>query len=514
MKSKLAKLYLLATNVLVVVSFNYAIANGNQTCKTAVGESSIKLDWVQRMARRRLPLRQQVINDAVQAGTTAAITKNQKVVANHDTHYTKKVTRGVITDQKRSGNCWIFAGTNMLRAQMLKDKSVFSGFDFSQAYLYFFSQLEGANNHLEHIIGLSKKKRLSEKKLRKELRPFVVDGGFYSDFIYLVQKYGLIPKSAMPDTANIENTALLRKHLNDYLLQMSDKLWSRVEELRGNENHVARHTEKQAQDIKLPVNIRLLTDQEVVELRQLKNDILEGVWKILETHLGKPPTTFTFKMPKSSEGTNKVKIHKFTPQEFAQDVANFKVDDFVVITNLANRSQNQLYLKSGVLGDYKNSRPMKFLNLTADRMRELTVNTIDSDIPVYFIGDFGKGIDGTTGIMHPSLKVTNGIYNFSRSQRPPVFSKEQEFYYRMTYGSHAVAIDGYDRPSHIRSPIKYRVQNSWGKKSGDKGTYHMYREWFDQYVYFIVVPKSELSEAEVSLWEGRAKKIRDDESYY
>ena len=48
----------------------------------------------------------------------------------------------------------------------------------------------------------------------------------------------------------------------------------------------------------------------------------------------------------------------------------------------------------------------------------------------------------------------------------------------------AVHLDGNGRPT------RYKVENSWGEASGEKGWYMMTADWFKENVFQVVVPRS------------------------
>jgi bleomycin hydrolase len=64
---------------------------------------------------------------------------------------------------------------------------------------------------------------------------------------------------------------------------------------------------------------------------------------------------------------------------------------------------------------------------------------------------------------------------------------------RLNYGhsqmTHAMVFTGVDLDEKER-PRKWRVENSWGDKGGDKGFMVMTDPWFDEYTYEVVVERS------------------------
>ena len=66
---------------------------------------------------------------------------------------------------------------------------------------------------------------------------------------------------------------------------------------------------------------------------------------------------------------------------------------------------------------------------------------------------------------------------------------------RLEYGdslmTHAMLLTGVDIKNG--KSLKWRVENSWGDKIGDKGYHLMSDKWFDEYLYEIVIDKKYLS---------------------
>jgi len=57
-----------------------------------------------------------------------------------------------VTNQKKSGRCWMFAGLNLLRVGAAAKLGV-KDFEFSQSYLQFWDRLEKADFWLEPVLA-------------------------------------------------------------------------------------------------------------------------------------------------------------------------------------------------------------------------------------------------------------------------------------------------------------------------------------------------------------------------
>ena len=67
---------------------------------------------------------------------------------------------------------------------------------------------------------------------------------------------------------------------------------------------------------------------------------------------------------------------------------------------------------------------------------------------------------------------------------------------RLRYGesamTHAMTITGVDLDEENGEALKWRIENSWGDESGDKGYLFMTDKWFDEFTYQVVIQKDEL----------------------
>lgn len=56
-------------------------------------------------------------------------------------------------------------------------------------------------------------------------------------------------------------------------------------------------------------------------------------------------------------------------------------------------------------------------------------------------------------------------------------------------------------------PVKWRIENSWGEDSGDKGYLCMTDEWFDEFTYQVVIRKDELEEDILAILKQEPKSL-------
>lgn len=67
--------------------------------------------------------------------------------------------------------------------------------------------------------------------------------------------------------------------------------------------------------------------------------------------------------------------------------------------------------------------------------------------------------------------------------------------------THAMVLTGVDLDADGK-PIKWKIENSWGDKVGQKGYFVASDAWMDEYTYQIVVRKDFLTAEELAAYEA------------
>ena len=116
--------------------------------------------------------------------------------------------------------------------------------------------------------------------------------------------------------------------------------------------------------------------------------------------------------------------------------------------------------------------------------------------PVWFGCDVGKMLERDLGILDMELFDYASVYGFSYRA-----DKAERVEYGHSMMTHAMVFTGVDLDADDR-PRKWRVENSWGDKIGDKGFLVMSDRWFDEYMYEVVVDKRFVPAALLPLLEA------------
>ena len=101
---------------------------------------------------------------------------------------------------------------------------------------------------------------------------------------------------------------------------------------------------------------------------------------------------------------------------------------------------------------------------------------------MYFSCDVGKFLDRQRGV----LDVNNFDYG-SLLGTSFGMDKEERVRTHASGSSHAMTLIAVDLRDG--KPVKWMVENSWGAASGYKGNMIMTDEWFDEYMFRLVVEK-------------------------
>ncbi len=369
-----------------------------------------------------------------------------------------------VTNQKASGRCWGFAGLNLMRIQ-LADKYNIKEFEFSQNYFMFCDKLEKSNYFLENIIKTLDEKYDSRIMMYLLDSP-VEDGGQWDMFVNLIEKYGVMPQSVMPESFQSSSSRMMNRFITRKLREFAYQL---------------RKNYKKGKTID--------------ELREMKESMLSTIYSMLCICLGDPPKQFDWQIIDKRK-----KFHRFknlNPLEFYKQHVDIKLKDKVCLINapMSNKNMNELYTVN-FLGNVVDGEIIKYANVDIEVMKKAAIKSIENNEAVWFGCDVGKMFHRTLGVMDIDLYDYESIFetNFQ-------MDKSKRLEYGDSLMTHAMLFTGVDLKGG--KSIKWRVENSWGTKGGNKGYYLMTDTWFDEYNYEVVVDKKYLPEKIVKLFSKK-----------
>jgi bleomycin hydrolase len=392
--------------------------------------------------------------NAVTENGIAAVALSRKEVDRINYTFSHMIESPEATNQEQSGRCWLFSGLSLLSFEAMKKLNV-ETFELSEVYQMFWDKLEKANYFLECIIE-TRNEPLNSRMVQALLADPLSDGGQWDMFVNLVDKYGVVPKSSMPETDSSGNSdpmnTLLVAKLREYAKTLRDLFAKGVS---------------------------------VKELRKTKCDSLEEFYRMLTIHLGKPPSSFCWEWQDKQKAFHK--HGNITPKEFYKKYVGLDLDDLVCLINAPtdDKPYNRLYTVQ-YLGNVIEGRPVRYLNVDMPTLKKAAVESIKDNHAVWFGCDVGQMLETEMGAMDLNVYDYELVYGTDFK-----LDKAGRLDYRNSEMTHAMVLTGVDLDDKGK-PTKWRVENSWGAKIGDRGYMCMMDEWFDQYLYEITVRKKYL----------------------
>lgn len=391
---------------------------------------------------------------------------SRAVITGTDHTFSHRLDDWSVTNQKRSGRCWMFAGQNLLRVGAMKRMNL-ADFEFSQNHTLFWDKLERANYFLESIIDLAGRDA-DDRLVAYLLGHPLDDGGQWNMFVAVVRKHGLVPKATMPETESSSNTGAMNGVLRAVLRQGAKTL-----------RDMAVKMEPAGQQAAL------------VALRRAKHEILDTVHRILCIHLGTPPEHVQWQWNDKDGAFHR--DTRRTPQEFAAKYVDLPLEDYVCLVHdprPANPPGRTYTIDH--LGNVVGGQPVKYLNVDIALMKRIAMQTILDGEPVWMGCDVGQMMRRDLGVWDARLFDYEGVYDTKLT-----LEKADRLVYHQTRMTHAMLFTGVDviDTGEGPRPRRWRVENSWGDQSGRKGFYVMNDSWFDQYVFEIAARKRYLPKA-------------------
>ena len=332
-----------------------------------------------------------------------------------------------VTDQAESGRCWYFATANVLRGEQT----------FSVVYPYFWDMMEKANLFLVNVWehrGEAVDSRCNTALFR---RP-TWDGGHFAGALHLIDKYGIVPSSAMPETATSADTAPLlrevRKLLRSYGMQM-----------------------------------RCTTEPEA-----LRRAALEDVCRILVRTLGVPPAEFCI------DGKT------WTPAAYRDAVLpeGWK-DAYVMLMNDPRLPYHKMYRVEG--SRYAtDGEDWTFLNLPCEELEAIGIASLKAGERFYFTCDTNQEGLPEEGVYDRKLFPLDSLLGVRAGM-----SKSDAFDSRDIASAHAMAMTGFKQAGgEVR---KWVAENSFGTARGAEGYVEIAPDWLRAYLFRMAVRKDFLT---------------------
>jgi len=388
-----------------------------------------------------------VIHNALAAGDVSALATNHANQGEMDTYFNYSVNSKGITDQKGSGRCWMFTGLNVLRAQMMRQYKLQQPMEFSEVYLFFYDQLEKANLFLQAVID-TRSKSMDDKTVEWLFKNPLSDGGTFTGVADLTAKYGVVPASVMPETYASNNTSRFTSLVKRKLREDG---------------------------------IRLRNADKGADLQAMKEQMLAEVYHMLALGFGEPVKEFKW-APKDKDGKLLSEPKNYTPQEFYKKfLGNDLQNDYIMLMNDPTREYWRTYEIEYDRHTY-DGHNWRYLNLPLDDIKEMAIASIQDSTMMYFSCDVGKELDRTRGLLDLNNFDYGSIFGVTFGM-----NKEERIRTFDSGSSHAMTLMAVRIED--KKPVMWKVENSWGASSGYQGHLIMTDEWFNEYMFRLVIHK-------------------------
>ncbi len=397
-----------------------------------------------------------VMQRAVTKNGIYATSENNVLSATNTTVFSDEIETGSVTDQKQSGRCWLFAELNVIRHQIAKDAKL-DDIELSQSYSYFWDKLEKSNSFFEKMIEFADQP-LDDRWVARFFEWPQGDGGWWEYAVSVIEKYGVVPQTIMPESISTSESHQLNALLDRRLRKGGLELRKLVAEKKSD-----------------------------ADIQKAKEEMLSDVYRLLTIAIGTPPQHFDFVYKDKDK-----KYHRdagLTPVTFLKKYYKKSFDDYVVVLN--DPSPSKTYLQTYQFqhgGNVVDGLEVKWLNLDMEAIKDLTFQQIKKGESVWFGCDIFTDVN-KKGFMSLDTYDFNGTIGVDFS-----LNKAERLESRDSSVNHAVTITGVDVVDG--KPAQWKVENSWGDERGAKGYYTMSNDWFDKNGYVVVIRKDLLSEAQ------------------
>ena len=395
--------------------------------------------------------------NAVSANAIDDLAKNRQHAGAIDTYFSVETPAQSITDQQSSGRCWMFSGFNVLRSNYVAQHGDSLQLELSQAYLFFYDQLEKANLMLQGIIDTGKKP-MDDQRVQFFFHYPLSDGGTFCGVADLAEKYGLVPKEAMPETFSSDNTSKARQLLNSKLREYGLQLREMVEK-----------------------------DKSQASMNKAKVRMLAQIYRMLEMTIGTPPQKFSYAF-KTKGGKAVGKAKTYTPQEFYQEVVGGPLNGtFIMAMNDPRRPYYKTYEVEYDRHTY-DGHNWRYVNLPMDDIEQMAIASLKDGRKLYSSYDVGKQLDRKRG--YADLEnfdygaLFGTTFGMDKAQRISTFDSGS---------THAMTLTAVDLDAKGKA-TKWKVENSWGADWGQKGCLIMTDRWLREYMFRLVVDKKYVPE--------------------
>ena len=405
------------------------------------------------------------------------LVKNHANEAPVDTHVLIDTPSQSIPTQMRSCRFWMFSCFNVLRSNFAVNDKQGRVVEYSQDYLFFYDQLEKANLMLQGVIDLGKKS-IEDPQVQFFFKNPLNDGGTFCGVADLASKYGLVPMSAQPETFSSNNTSKMSRLVSSKLREYGLELRKMVAQ-----------------------------GKKSAAIQARKNEMLGQVYHMLSLTLGEPVKEFTYAF-RDKDGKQVGEAKKYTPKSFYEETVGKDLNGtFLMVMNDPRRPYHKTYEVEYDRHTY-DGHNWKYLNLPMEEIAQLAIASLKDGHKMYSSYDVGKQLDRKRGYLaldnFDYASLFNTSFPMNKADRIATFDSGS---------THAMTLTAVDLDANGK-PVKWKVENSWGADNGFAGCFIMTNDWFNEYMFRLVVNKKYASEQLLKEFDQKPTMLTPDDPLF
>ena len=432
---------------------------------------------LQQMEKNHACAAHKALFNAVANNNIDDLVKNHANEAPVDTHFSIETPSQSIHNQKSSGRCWMFSGFNVLRSNFAVNDKQGRVVEYSQDYLFFYDQLEKANLMLQGVIDLGKKS-IEDPQVQFFFKNPLNDGGTFCGVADLANKYGLVPMSAQPETFSSNNTSKMSRLISSKLREYGLELRKMVAQ-----------------------------GKKTAAIQARKTEMLAQVYRMLSLTLGEPVKEFTYAF-RDKDGKQIGEAKKYTPKSFYEETVGKDLNGtFIMVMNDPRRPYHKTYEVEYDRHTY-DGHNWKYLNLPMEEIAQLAIASLKDGHKMYSSYDVGKQLDRKRGYLALDNFDYGSLFNttfpMNKADRIATFDSGS---------THAMTLTAVDLDA-AGKPVKWKVENSWGADNGFGGCFIMTNDWFNEYMFRLVVNKKYAPEQLLKEFDQKPTMLTPDDPLF